>query len=550
MLTITRHLFASPIFEDDEEKTRSARLLHAILLSNLSIFLISGLVAPILDGSLAGVFYIGIVILLLLGVLALMRQGHVRLASSSLSLGMWVTMTVLLLVSGGVSSPLGAGYVVAVSMAGLLLGRRAAIVFAVLSVGAGIGIFIIESRGFLPPPLFTNTVLMGVLALLINVIVTTVFLYLTTRSTDEALERVHRNEHALAASNRELQETRASLEQYNEYLQTTVQQYSDYVTQVGQGNLSALLTFDGQERDTNDPLTAMGHKLNGMVSDLKTMIAQVRDASVSLNFTAAGISIATNQQAAGASEQSAAISQTTTTVGELKTIAEQATARAQEVVSASQRTVEVSRTGERAVQDTIEGMYEIKQLVESIAENILALSNRTQQVGEIIATVNDIAAQSNLLALNASVEAARAGEYGKGFAVVAMEVRNLADQSKQATSQIRTILSEIHKATSATVTAAEEGTKGVEKGVELAVQAQGAIGQLAGVIDESAQMATQVVASGRQQQTGIEQIALAMQNISQATAQNLEGIRQTEQAAQELSELAGELDEIVMEYQL
>ena len=169
--------------------------------------------------------------------------------------------------------------------------------------------------------------------------------------------------------------------------------------------------------------------------------------------------------------------------------------------------METARTGQSAVQETIESMAMIKERVEGIAENILALSDQTQQIGEIIATVNEIASQSNMLALNASVEAARAGEHGKGFAVVAMEVRNLAEQSRQATAQVKAILSEIQKATNSTVMATEEGTKGVERGVQLAAQAREAIEQLAAVINESAQIATQVVAGGRQQQTGVEQIA-------------------------------------------
>jgi len=167
---------------------------------------------------------------------------------------------------------------------------------------------------------------------------------------------------------------------------------------------------------------------------LQSILVQVRNAANDLSSAVAEILAATTQQALGSNEQSAAIAQTTTTVDELKTIAEQSVARAQEVAGASQRTVEVSLTGQRAVADSIASMSEIKGRVEGIAENILALSEQTQQIGEIIATVNDIAAQSNILALNASVEAARAGEAGKGFAVVAVEVRNLAEQSRQATA--------------------------------------------------------------------------------------------------------------------
>jgi methyl-accepting chemotaxis protein len=283
---------------------------------------------------------------------------------------------------------------------------------------------------------------------------------------------------------------------------------------------------------------------------LQNVLAQLGETSGRLSAAAAEILAAATQQATGANEQSAAISQTTTTVDEVKVISEQAIRRAQEVVDASQRTVQVSRTGEEAVQETIGSMAQIKARVEGIAENILALSAQTQQIGEIIATVNDIAAQSNMLALNASVEAARAGEHGKGFAVVAAEVRNLAEQSKQATAQVRAILQDVQDGINATVMATEEGTKVVDEGLELAGQTGVVIERLANTINEAAQAATQMRAGGQQQATGVEQIALAMQNINQATTQSLASTRQAEKAAQDLNNLAHSLTVLAEQYQL
>jgi methyl-accepting chemotaxis protein len=192
----------------------------------------------------------------------------------------------------------------------------------------------------------------------------------------------------------------------------------------------------------------------------------------------------------------------------------------------------------------------IKARVETIAENILALSAQTQQIGEIIGSVSDIAAQSNMLALNASVEAARAGEQGKGFAVVAAEVRSLAEQSRQATSQIKSILLDIQDGINSTVMATEEGTKVVDEGLTMTARTGEAIKQLTEAIDEASQTAMQVQAGGRQQATGVDQIALAMQNINQATAQALSSTRQTEEAAKDLDRLSRRLEEIVERYQL
>jgi methyl-accepting chemotaxis protein len=186
-------------------------------------------------------------------------------------------------------------------------------------------------------------------------------------------------------------------------------------------------------------------------------------------------------------------------------------------------------------------MNQIRERVEFVGESVVRLSEQSQAVGEIIAAVGDLAEQSNLLAVNAAIEAAKAGEQGKGFAVVAQEVRSLAEQSKQATTQVRTILGEIQKATTASVLAAEQAAKAVESGVRQSAEAGEAIQTLAETITESAQAATQIAASSQQQLVGMEQVAGAMGNIRQATAQNAAGSKQAEQAAQNIGLLGGHL---------
>lgn len=340
-----------------------------------------------------------------------------------------------------------------------------------------------------------------------------------------------------------------------EYMEQTVQRYLQFMHRVGSGNLKERLDLKDHQRadqgsPDQDPLVRLGMDLNQLTSSLHQMILQVQDAANQLASAASEIMAATTQQASSASEQSAAIAQTTTTMEEVKTIADSSALRAQEVADTAHQTVQISRAGQVSVEDTIGSMGQIKEQVERIAESILELSEQMQQIDEITSTVNDIASRSNMLALNASVEAARAGEHGRGFAVVAAEVRTLAEQSRQATAQIKSILQDIQRATNVTVMATEEGTKGVEKGVQLSQQTRVSIDQLSSAINLSSQNATQLVAAGQQQSAGVEQVAMAMQNINQATMQTLASTRQAEKAAQNLNELARRLAETVSQYQV
>ncbi|HUG52413.1 MAG TPA: methyl-accepting chemotaxis protein, partial [Vicinamibacteria bacterium] len=213
----------------------------------------------------------------------------------------------------------------------------------------------------------------------------------------------------------------------------------------------------------------------------------------------AEILAATNQQAAGTTEESAAVQETSTTVDEVKQTAQVSAQKARAVAESAQRMAQVSQDGRRAVEESVRGIQEMKARMEAIAERILVLSQQGQTIGDIMATVNDLAEQSNLLAVNAAIEAAKAGEAGKGFAVVATEVRALAEQSKQATIQVRGILGETQRATQAAVMAAAQGVKASEVGVGAAARAGDAIRVLTESFAESTQAAQQILASVQQQ---------------------------------------------------
>jgi len=283
---------------------------------------------------------------------------------------------------------------------------------------------------------------------------------------------------------------------------------------------------------------------------LKKLVKEMMEVINVLASSSGEIMASTNQVAAGATETAAAVSQTSSTVEEVKQTANLSSQKARTVADAAQKAVQVAQVGRLSVDESITGMGRIQGQVEAIAESIVRLSEQSQTIGEIIATVNDLAEQSNLLAVNAAIEAAKAGEQGKGFAVVAQEVKSLAKQSKEATAQVRTILNDIQKATNAAVMATEQGNKAVDEGIRQSMEAGKAIRQMGESIDESAQAAVQIAASSQQQLAGMDQVALAMENIRQASEQNVTGMRQVEVTVQGLHDLGQKLKDLVAQYKV
>ncbi len=298
------------------------------------------------------------------------------------------------------------------------------------------------------------------------------------------------------------------------------------------------------------PKDILGNSFADMVRNLRRMNREVMDSVTVLASSAGEILASTTEVAASVTETATSVNETTTTVEEVKQTAQVSTQKAKQVSEAARKALQVSQMGERAVDETIEKMAGIRLQMESIAQRIVELSEQSQAIGEIIGAVNDLAEQSNLLAVNASIEAAKAGEHGKGFTVVAQEVKSLSEQSKQATAQVRSILNDIQKATSAAVLATEQGAKTVAEGVKQSAQSGEAIKTLAGSIAEAAQAATQIAASSQQQLIGMEQVISAMNSIRLASEQNVTGTKQAETAAQALNELGQKLKLLMAQYKI
>jgi len=300
----------------------------------------------------------------------------------------------------------------------------------------------------------------------------------------------------------------------------------------------------------NDEFGILIQSFSKMIGILREQIHEILEGVNVLASSSTEILASTTQIASGSSETAAAISETSTTVEEVRQAAQLSSQKAKNLSDSAQHVAQVSQGGQKSVEDTISGMSHIRDQMVTIEQAVVRLSEQSHSIGSIIASVTDIADQSNLLAVNAAIEAARAGEQGKGFSVVAQEIRNLAEQSKESTMQVRNILNDVQKATNEAVLATEQGNKAMETGVKQSLEAGEAIRILTGSINETAQVSTQIVASSQQQLVGMDQIGIAMQSINQAGIETAASMIQSEKSARNLNELGQKLKEMVERFKV
>lgn len=265
----------------------------------------------------------------------------------------------------------------------------------------------------------------------------------------------------------------------------------------------------------------------------------------SLALSLSNMSASISQYASGLIEQSAAIAETTATAEEVKQTVEMTAQNARSVSESAQRTRSILQDGKAAVEESTRLSQESRERMEVTAERILLLSQQSLRIGDLITTVREVSEQAHILAVNAAIEAAKAGEAGRGFAVVASEVRSLAEQSKEATVQVREILLEIQRATQSAVMAAEQGVKTSESGEAAALRAGEAIRLLADQVNEVTSAMQQIMFATEQQVAGVDQITLAMQNIQMVTAQGTAATHQQEASAREIVSLGERLKVLV-----
>ena len=277
----------------------------------------------------------------------------------------------------------------------------------------------------------------------------------------------------------------------------------------------------------------------------RSLTSQIGVAVQHMQSSSSELQAASNQQATGAKEQSTAMNEITTTMRELLATSKQIAESAQRVSHIAEETAKGARSGEQTVSKANDSIGGIKRQVDLIVTHMLDLGKKSQQIGGILEIINELAEQTNILAINATIEAAGAGESGKRFAVVADEIRKLADRVGGSTKEINGLIDEIRAAVNTTVMTTEGGTKAVDAGARQFFDVATAFRQIVSLVSTTTEAAREIELSTKQQSTAVEQINIAVSNVAQATRETEASSSQTLQTASELTNLSRDLMRLV-----
>ncbi len=277
----------------------------------------------------------------------------------------------------------------------------------------------------------------------------------------------------------------------------------------------------------------------------RALTSQIGSAVQHIQSSSAELQTAANQQASGAQEQATAMSEIRMTINELLVTSKQIAESAQRVAHIADGTAKAARSGEQTVSLASDSIGGIKQQVDLIVMHMLDLGKKSQQIGGILEIINELAEQTNILAINATIEAAGAGEGGRRFAVVADEIRKLADRVGGSVKEIRGLIDEIRSAVNTTVMATEGGSKAVDAGAQQFTGVTSAFMDIASLVGTTTEAAREIELSTKQQATAVEQVNIAVANVAQATRETEASSTQTAQTAAQLNGLARDLQRLV-----
>jgi methyl-accepting chemotaxis protein len=320
-----------------------------------------------------------------------------------------------------------------------------------------------------------------------------------------------------------------------EDLQQNIIKFLDTVVEIGKGDL----TRRGEV--TWDVLGNVVDAINLMVEEIASLVGDVRQTALQVAAGSKDTIRITGDLAEAAQAQSTDAIRVTRSVADVTVSVRQVADSADQSAKAARQVLQAASKGEEAVRNSLASMQQIRAEVQTISKKIKSLGDRSLEISNIVNTIQDIAAQTHLLALNASIEAAGAGEAGLRFSVVADEVRKLAERATQATRDIGTLIKGVQVETQEAVVAMESGTREVESGYEVSLKAEEALQEIGKISQTSSELAGEISQASQQQVRGAEAVAGAVQAIAGAAVKTEQGAQQSRRNIEQLARLAEEL---------
>ena len=334
------------------------------------------------------------------------------------------------------------------------------------------------------------------------------------------------------------------VEAENTMKQEAIMRLLDEIGDLADGDLTVTTTV------TEDFTGAISDSINVTVESLRGLVKTINDTSSQLSGSVQETEQLANQLSAASKKQSEDIKEAGSSIVKISGSMESVSREANESSKVAMRSVEIAKKGGKAVQRTMDGMDTIREHIQETSKRIKRLGESSQEIGDIVELINDIAEQTNILALNASIQAAMAGEAGRGFAVVADEVQRLAERSANATKQIEALVKTIQADTNEAVISMEKSTSGVVNGAQLAEDAGGALEEIESVSDQLAGLIQAISGSAREQANAATELATNMNGIQEITLQATSGTEKAARSIGNLARLAQDLDTSVAGFKL